>query len=123
MVRAATTKVVDYTKFDLNDVWEWKRLRLLLNDTERLQYADMFKTLHNHHVILSTAPTRTVDSRNHSAELAFSHRVQYMQQLQPWETFEAADVEDNTIAEMVKSYQAGVAMGILNDGSKPRQVK
>lgn len=120
MVRAATTGVVDYTKFDLGDKWEWKRLQLLVDDMERLQFADMFKTLHKYHVALSVAPTRTVESRNEHGEIAFNHRVQYMQQVQPWMDFTPQNTTDNTIAEMIKEYEARVASGELNDGSRPR---
>jgi len=119
MVRAATTKVVDYTTFDPNNAWEWKRLKLLLDDMERQQDSDMFKTLHTRYAMLH-ASGRSSEARTEYSNLSEKHRTTYMQKLQPWADF-APTSGDSTIADMLAQYEAGVASGWLNDGTKPRK--
>lgn len=84
MVRASTSGVIDFSKFDPWDSWWWRRLQWTLDELDRQQSREVEVVNHNHWVTTATYPNLTSQSFDKAKTNATSSLNRILKLTYPW---------------------------------------
>ena len=84
MVRASTTGMIDFRKFDPWDAWCWRNLRWVLNELEKQQIQDICRVQHNHWITIAAHGNLTEDSCSKAKANAGTAFNKLMKATFPW---------------------------------------
>jgi len=84
MVRAATTGMIDFDRFDPWDMWWWKRMRWVLDELDLQQTRDVCKAQHNHWVTIASHSNLTDESFDKAKANAGSAFNRLLKATYPW---------------------------------------
>lgn len=84
MLRASTTGMIDFRKFDPWDAWWWRNLRWILNELELQQTAEISKIQHAHWVTLASHGNLTSESFDKAKTNAGTAFNRLLKATYPW---------------------------------------
>lgn len=105
-MRAATSGLVDFAKFDPWDRWHWRRLDWLIQETQTQRQAATAELQAQCYAILGSGPALTQDSRQSlwkAAEAALKEAVTLHLCLSPEETRKTS-LSTNDVEELKEAY-------------------
>ena len=84
MMRAATSGMFDFARFDPWDMWCWKKLKWTLNELSLQQTLDVKRVEHNHWVTMAAHGNLTPESFDRAKTNAASAMNEFLQAVYPW---------------------------------------
>lgn len=105
MVRASTSGMIDFSRFDLWDTWEWRRLRWTLDELELKHSREISITQHTHWITLAAKSNLTNDSFELCKRNAAGALNKLLQATYPWLSEQIlADSDKTDRDDAVESY-------------------
>lgn len=84
MIRASTSGVIDFSKFDPWDAWWWRRLQWTLDELDRRYSREVEVVNHNHWVTSANHPNLTAESFDKAKTYATSSLNRILKLTYPW---------------------------------------
>lgn len=84
MVRASTSGMIDFSKFDPWDMWWWKKIRWTLDELDLMQTREVCQTQHNHWITIASHSNLTDESFDRAKSNAGAAFNRLLKATYPW---------------------------------------
>lgn len=84
MLRAATTGMMDYSRFDPWDAWWWRKLDWVLEELASVQNREAFEIQHEHWVTLASKGNLLPESFTTTQQNASTALNKWLKETYPW---------------------------------------